>query len=177
MKRRTFIAGAGSAAIAVAGCLDRSDDGTDEENDDGGEGEQGYTEYEECPLYVIDVDDLPDRAWDEAVTAIEVGELETEGRVVLDEVLDFDETYLAYDDTYYALDIEWDDDQATVTAEEELDETEDAVRSEHGIDDRIALIETGVKHAVIGREHVANAVRRQGDDPQESEIAVKKPHD
>lgn len=94
MKRRDVLAGAAVSTIFVTGCLSGADERSDGMHDD--ENEDENSSYERCTNGVVGVNNLPQPAHDEVVAAIEHGEYETEGDLVLAETIDIDGAFLAY---------------------------------------------------------------------------------
>ncbi len=110
MNRRDLLAGAGLTVTAVAGCLSADDE--DEE-----------VEYEECPTRSdVRVSNLPDTAEEEARSAIEDGEYETNDDPLLLDVINVKDTYLRTDGSYYTIDVETDDGVTRLHGEETLRE-------------------------------------------------------
>lgn len=99
MKRRALLTG--HTTTAFAGCLSRDDyessgsqnDGQDTQSDSQNS-QNDSQEYEQCNDYTISLKGLPEPARDEAIAALENGEYETEGELVLRNVMDIDESYV-----------------------------------------------------------------------------------
>lgn len=95
MKRRTVLAAASCISAGVAGCL-----GTLKTQSDN-------REYEMCSLTFVSLHSLPAPAKEEANTAITDGMYETDGNLILSEVINPDSTYLyeGHAETYYNVSI------------------------------------------------------------------------
>lgn len=91
MKRRTVLAAASCVSAGVAGCL-----GTIKTQSDN-------REYEMCSHTFVSLHSLPAPAKEEANAAITNGTYETDGDLILSEVIDPDSTYLyeGHAETYY----------------------------------------------------------------------------
>lgn len=90
MDRRKFLAGTSlSLATTIAGCL---------ENTPIGIGEQTY---DECSLSIIEIDQLPEPARKEVTTALSDGVYESNGSLVLEDVMDTDAAYLRREEEHY----------------------------------------------------------------------------
>lgn len=96
MNRRSLLATAGVSfslplSLSLGGCLDgalRAVTGTERT-------------YDECDTDIIRTEHLPKPAHREVTASIEDGRFETDGELVLEEVMDTKESYLRHDDDYY----------------------------------------------------------------------------
>ena len=84
MKRRKRLSGIGVLASGLSGCLGTLS------------GENNSVEYEQCGLSYIDIADLPGPARKEVTTAIGEGVYQTDGELVLPEVMDIERSYLTF---------------------------------------------------------------------------------
>ncbi|GAA0678176.1 hypothetical protein GCM10009020_27990 [Natronoarchaeum mannanilyticum] len=97
--------------------------------------------YERCSWYIIEIDgshELPEEAEEEAMAAIEGERYETEGKLVLEEIMNADEQYLRYDDQYYDPVVEKEGDTSYLTAHKTTPET-GPLTLENGIGDDIVV--------------------------------------
>jgi hypothetical protein len=104
------------------------------------ETEEREIEYEQCSLYVIPVEMLPEPAKKEANAAIEDGVYETDGELVLSEVMNFDESYIL-SSNYYSMSVTNADGVTRLHSEETLPKIDDlgSLQNEMDIDATVTL--------------------------------------
>ena len=139
MKRRALLASIAVSTTVVAGCLSGDDDTTDTTDDD----TTDTTAYERCDNRIVLVSNLPDSAADEARTAIEHGVYETDGGLVLADVMRVEDAYLEDDGAYYR-----------PTVSEENDVTALAATREWPTFERDVLLENATGDDVTADLHV-----------------------
>ncbi|MFC6729309.1 hypothetical protein ACFQDG_11715 [Natronoarchaeum mannanilyticum] len=119
MKRRGLLLGAGIVVSSLAGCLgNRSGETNDSNNPENTTEEDNAITYEQCPDMFVSLDDLPKPAKEEANTAIENGVYETDGELILNEVLSIEESYLLATGRYYNMTVTTDDGVTRLRSEE-----------------------------------------------------------
>lgn len=118
MRRRSLLAGIGLTTAALAGCMGsdeaepESGDNDEErknengDNDGGRNGENKDIEYEKCDNTTVGIQNLPEPAKDEVLTALWNREYETSDDLTLQQVIDVDKTYLAMPDVTFKAEIE-----------------------------------------------------------------------
>ena len=134
MKRRLVLAMVAATTLG-AGCLDDGDTGDDDGGDtgDADDGDTGDTEeksgenvaYDRCERRIVLFSELPEPARDEAEIALEHGTYETDGRVVLADVMNVADAYVRYDWDYYAVELTEDDELTLVELVESLPEADE----------------------------------------------------
>jgi hypothetical protein len=94
MKRRAILIGL--TTTAFAGCLSRNDYESSSQNNqsDNRDSQKDGQEYEQCKDYTIRLKTLPEPARDEAIAALENDKYETEGKLILHDVMNVDESYV-----------------------------------------------------------------------------------
>lgn len=98
MKRRALLSAASCVSAGVAGCLRTRNT------------QSGGSEYEKCNNTFVQLVSLPTPAEEEAMTAITEEVYETDGELILTEVIDIDSTYLHGGGTmYYKMTVTSDD--------------------------------------------------------------------
>lgn len=131
MNRRTILSLLTTGTVTTAGCTSRI--GLKGGNDTDNRGSD-TKEYEKCGNYIIYTYELPGSAKDEAIAAIEDNHYDTEGELLLPEVVDINKSYLSRrkdgERVYYEMTVETDGDVTRLRAEETLPET-GAVRVEN----------------------------------------------
>ena len=154
MNRRTLLAGVSFSTVVVAGCIggnavrgvtpteDRGD-ADDDQSDD--EDTHAPVEYERCDNRIVRVHRLPDPAEEEATTAIEEGAYETDGDVLLAEVIHVEDVYLRHHGVYYEPTITEDGGITRVTVTETRPVFEESVTLENMLDAEVT-IEIRVEH-------------------------------
>lgn len=96
MNRRRLLIGTGILlSTATAGCLESNFTGNDST------GNNDNPTYDECSLSIIEIDDLPEPAKNEATTALEDEIYESEGSLVLEDIMDTNESHLPHEGEYY----------------------------------------------------------------------------
>ena len=106
MKRRTLLMGTSFATTGLAGCLG-SLSGVDE------------NKYEQCGNSIVYISSLPNPAKEEVRAAINSDVYETDGDLVLSEVIDTDESYLYEGEfTYYNVTITYKDNMSRLRVKE-----------------------------------------------------------
>lgn len=128
MKRREILFAASTVTLTLSGCMgDINSGNTETEGRSTGtkteqsdiETEERDIEYEQCSPPVIPIEMLPEPAKEEANAAIEDGVYETDGELVLSEVMNFDDSYI-YASTYYNMSVSNEDGVTRLYSEETL---------------------------------------------------------
>jgi len=151
MERRELLLSSGVVAAGLSGCLgSRSGENTDPESPANSSEKGNSIEYEQCTGTVF-LGNLPESAREEVNTAIKNGVYETEGELLLSNILAIDTARLMdslHSNTYYEMTVTTDAGVTRLRIEEKPLETE-LPSVENGLEDDIT-IDLRVSHAEEG---------------------------
>ncbi|WP_124191305.1 hypothetical protein [Natrarchaeobius oligotrophus] len=183
MKRRTLLGSVSVSVAPFAGCLSaigtengESDDGDDDSadepagDDDSADEPDGEStadvDYERCENRIVSVSNVPEPAADEATTAVDDGEYETDGELLLPEVIAVDDAYLSRDDEYYRAEIAENADATILRLTEAVPVFAEPVTLENVTDETVSVTLT------VTREESDEVVLEEADDLEPADRIV-----